>query len=77
LVASFLVFNLFIGIVINSMEEARSIEHRREREDERAAATASADPLDDLRVDVEDRMDALRTALDELETEMKAKARPA
>jgi voltage-gated sodium channel len=77
LVASFLVFNLFIGIVINSMEEARSIEHRREREEERAAATASADPLDDLRVDVEDRMDALRAALDELETEMKAKARPA
>lgn len=77
LVASFLVFNLFIGIVINSMEEARSIEHRRERESERAAATASADPLDDLRVDVEDRMDALRAALDELETEMKAKARPA
>jgi voltage-gated sodium channel len=77
LIASFLVFNLFIGIVINSMEEARSIEHRREREEERAAATASADPLDDLRVDVEDRMDALRAALDELETEMKANARSA
>jgi voltage-gated sodium channel len=77
LVASFLVFNLFIGIVINSMEEARAIEHRREREEERAAATASADPLDDLRVDVEDRMDALRAALDELESEMKAQARPA
>ncbi len=77
LVASFLVFNLFIGIVINSMEEARSIEHRREREAERAAAEESEDPLDDLRVDVEDRMDALRAALDELEAETKAKARPA
>jgi voltage-gated sodium channel len=76
LVASFLVFNLFIGIVINSMEEARAIEHRREREAERAAATASVDPLDDLRVDVEDRMDELRSALDELEAEMKAQ-RPA
>jgi voltage-gated sodium channel len=75
LVASFLVFNLFIGIVINSMEEARGIEHRREREAERAAATASADPMDDLRVDVEDRMDALRSALDELEAEMKARGR--
>jgi voltage-gated sodium channel len=76
LVASFLVFNLFIGIVINSMEEARSIEHRREREAERAAAEESEDPLDDLRVDVEDRMDALRAALDELETEMKAARTP-
>jgi voltage-gated sodium channel len=32
LLASFLIFNLFIGIVINSMEEARAIElHRAER----------------------------------------------
>jgi voltage-gated sodium channel len=73
LVASFLIFNLFIGIVINSMEEARAIEHRREREEERAAATLSEDPLDDLRVDVEDRMDALREALDELDREVKAR----
>lgn len=76
LVASFLVFNLFIGIVINSMEEARAIEHRREREADRAAADASADVMDDLRVDVEDRMDALRAALDELEAEMKARHAP-
>jgi voltage-gated sodium channel len=73
LVASFLIFNLFIGIVINSMEEARAIEHRREREGERAAAATTADPLDDLRIDVEDRIDALREALDELEREMKAR----
>jgi len=34
LVASFLIFNLFIGIVINSMEEARAIElHRAEAPD--------------------------------------------
>jgi hypothetical protein len=59
--------------VINSMEEARAIEHRREREEERAAATLSEDPLDDLRVDVEDRMDALREALDELDREVKAR----
>jgi voltage-gated sodium channel len=76
LVASFLVFNLFIGIVINSMEEARAIEHRRDREQERDAAASSEDPLDDIRVDVEDRIDALREALDELEQEMKARAAP-
>lgn len=75
LVASFLIFNLFIGIVINSMEEARSIEHRREREAERAAADLSADPIDDLKVDVEDRIDALRDALDELQQELKARDR--
>jgi voltage-gated sodium channel len=73
LLASFLIFNLFIGIVINSMEEARAIEHRREREAEREAADISTDPLDDLRIDVEDRMDELRAALDELERQLKAK----
>jgi voltage-gated sodium channel len=73
LLASFLIFNLFIGIVINSMEEARAIElHRAERElldqhradDERAHAIV-----------VEDRLRALRSALDELEREMRASRR--
>jgi voltage-gated sodium channel len=76
LVASFLVFNLFIGIVINSMEEARAIEHKRERDAEREAAAASVDPVDDLRVEVEDRIDELRGALDELEREIKARSLP-
>jgi voltage-gated sodium channel len=73
LVASFLIFNLFIGIVINSMEEARAIEHRRAREAEREAAQVTTDPIDDLRIDVEDRMDELRTALDELARRLKAR----
>lgn len=67
LVASFLVFNLFIGIVINSMEEARAIEHRRERE----AAALTEDPMDDLRADVEVKMDELRRALDDLQARVK------
>lgn len=67
LVASFLVFNLFIGIVINSMEEARAIEHRRDRE----AAALTEDPMDDLRADVEVRMDELRRALDDLQARVK------
>jgi len=70
LVASFLIFNLFIGIVINSMEEARAIElHRAERElldddevnDERAHA-----------VILRERLHHLKTAVEDLEREIEA-----
>lgn len=73
LLASFLIFNLFIGIVINSMEEARAIElHRAERElldddetnDERAHEVVLAD-----------RVRALRSAIDDLERELAARRR--
>jgi voltage-gated sodium channel len=73
LVASFLIFNLFIGIVINSMEEARAIElHRAEREvldddrtnDERAHA-----------VILRERLHHLKTAVDDLERELAAQER--
>ena len=71
LLASFLIFNLFIGIVINSMEEARAIElHRAER------ALLDDDTADDERahtVVVEERLRALRAAVDELEREVRAK----
>ena len=71
LLASFLIFNLFIGIVINSMEEARAIElHRAER------ALLDDDAADDEREDavvLEERLRALRAAVDELETEVRAK----
>ena len=71
LLASFLIFNLFIGIVINSMEEARAIElHRAERElledDEDDHERAHA-------VVLEERLRALRAAVDELEREVRAK----
>ena len=71
LLASFLIFNLFIGIVINSMEEARAIElHRAERElldddganDERAHAVV-----------LEERLRSVRAAVDELEREVRAR----
>jgi voltage-gated sodium channel len=75
LVASFLIFNLFIGIVINSMEEARAAEHRRERVAERAAAAVSEDPEDGLVVALEDRIDEMREALDALEDELRTRAR--
>jgi voltage-gated sodium channel len=75
LVASFLIFNLFIGIVINSMEEARAEEHRRERDAERTAAADSDDPEDGFVVGVEDRIDDLRQALDALEDELRTRTR--
>jgi voltage-gated sodium channel len=71
LLASFLIFNLFIGIVINSMEEARAIElHRAER------ALLDDDAADDERahaVVLEERLRALHAAVDELEREVRAK----
>jgi len=71
LLASFLIFNLFIGIVINSMEEARAIElHRAER------ALLDDDTADDERahaVVLEECLRVLRTAVDELEREVRAK----
>jgi voltage-gated sodium channel len=73
LVASFLIFNLFIGIVINSMEEARTIElHRAERElldddhvnDERAHAVV-----------LRERLHHLKSAVEDLEREIQAQGR--
>jgi voltage-gated sodium channel len=70
LVASFLIFNLFIGIVINSMEEARAIElHRAEKAllDDDAGNDEQAHAIV-----VEERLRALKGAVEELERELKA-----
>jgi voltage-gated sodium channel len=70
LIASFLIFNLFIGIVINSMEEARAIElHRAEREllDDDAANDEHAHA-----VVVEERLRGLKAAVEDLERELAA-----
>lgn len=70
LIAAFLVFNLFIGIVINSMEEAREIErHRAEKE------LLDDDPSNDGRahaVLIEERLRELRAVVDGLEREVRA-----
>ncbi len=63
LVAAFLLFNILIGVVINSLEEARVIEAARERAD-RIEHGGSAGPT------AQERLVALRHALDELETEV-------
>lgn len=70
LLASFLIFNLFIGIVINSMEEARAIElHRAER------ALLDDDTANDeeaRHVMVAERLHALKQAVEDLERELAA-----
>jgi voltage-gated sodium channel len=73
LIASFLIFNLFIGIVINSMEEARAIElHRAERE------VLDDDRANDKRahaVILRERLHHLKTAVEDLERELAAQER--
>jgi voltage-gated sodium channel len=61
LVAAFIVLNVLIGIVLNSMEEAREIERRR----------ALGDPHPPVHpAPVAERIAILRSALDELEQEL-------
>lgn len=64
LIAAFLIFNILIGIVINSLEEARAIEHARERAD-RLAHGGAAEPV------LEERIAEVRLALDQLEADLK------
>jgi voltage-gated sodium channel len=63
LVAAFIVLNVLIGIVLNSMEEAREIERRR--------ALGTTTELPDVHLaPVAERIQILRAALDELEQEL-------
>ena len=65
LITAFIVINVLIGIVLNSMEEAREIERRRrllESREQRAGPVAPAPVLE--------RIAILRSALDELEDEL-------
>lgn len=64
LVAAFLIFNILIGVVINSLEEARAIEAARERAD----AIEHGRPAGPT---VEERVLAVRAALDDLEADLR------
>jgi len=67
MLAAFLIFNILIGVVINSLEEARAIEQARERID-RLEQGGGPTP--------EERIATVREALDELEADLKQQ-RPA
>ena len=64
LIAAFLLFNILIGVVINSLEEARAIEHARERADR----LEHGDPDEPV---IEERIAEVRDALDRLEADVR------
>jgi voltage-gated sodium channel len=69
LVAAFIVLNVLIGVVLNSMEEAREHEHRRALREAYGADRPS--PIDpEAHAPVAERIAILRAALDELELEL-------
>jgi voltage-gated sodium channel len=69
LVAAFVVLNVLIGIVLNSMEEARELERRRALRDRYGVTRPS--PVDpEAHAPVAERIAILRKALDELELEL-------
>jgi len=71
MIAAFVVINVLIGIVLNSMEEAREAERRNAVRKRLGAERPSAvDP--DASAPVVERIAILRAALDELEAELSA-----
>lgn len=70
LIAAFIVINVLIGIVLNSMEEAREAESAPVVERLGAHGRPAVDP--DASAPVVERIGILRAALDELEAELSA-----
>jgi voltage-gated sodium channel len=69
LIAAFVVLNVLIGIVLNSLEEARELERRRAVRERHGVSRPS--PIDpDAHAHVAERILILRNALDELELEL-------
>jgi len=68
MLAAFLIFNILIGVVINSLEEARAIEHARDRMDRYEHGEVGPTP--------EERIATVREALDELEADLKQQRPP-
>jgi voltage-gated sodium channel len=77
LVAAFIVLNVLIGIVLNSMEEARELERRQAIRD-RYRGRGVQGPIDpEAHAHVVERIAILRSALDELEVELALDSAPA
>jgi voltage-gated sodium channel len=75
LVAAFIVLNVLIGVVLNSMEEARELERRRVLRERYGAERPS--PIDpEAHAPVAERIVILRRALDELEVELAVGSAP-
>lgn len=74
LLASFLVFNLFIGIVLNSMEEARAAELRR-AEAELHDDVDGPEDEDAAQLALQERVHAIRDHLDRIDSDLEAMRR--
>ena len=69
LLAAFIVLNVLIGVVLNSMEEARELDRRQALRDRHGVTRPS--PVDpEAHAHVAERIVILRSALDELELEL-------
>ena len=75
LLASFLVFNLFIGIVLNSMEEARAEELRRAEAELRDGEPDGPDDEEAAALALRERVKAIRDHLDNIDSDLEALAR--
>lgn len=71
LLASFLVFNLFIGIVLTSMEEARAAELRR-AEAEMADEKLKSSDMEAARLALRERIHGIRDHLNNIESDLEA-----
>jgi voltage-gated sodium channel len=58
LIAAFLIFNILIGVVVNSLEDARAIEHARERADRLEHADPEAPVVEERIAEALDRLEA-------------------
>jgi voltage-gated sodium channel len=75
LIAALLVLNILIGVVINSLDEARELEWERKQEERRAAAAASLDAADERRIRLLAHLHELRQAVEALEHDLVATER--
>jgi voltage-gated sodium channel len=69
LIASFLLINILLAVIINSIEESRKAEREEEREHRREEAEAAGEAYDEA-AETEERLRALRDALDDLEGQL-------
>ncbi|GGV29069.1 ion transporter [Streptomyces spectabilis] len=67
LIASFVLVNVLIGVVITSLDEARTMEEQQARERGRPSAADAADATDDAEHELRTRIATARRALDDLE----------
>lgn len=72
LVASFLLLNILIGVVIDSLDKAREMEFTRAQAERRAAAAATEGVEDDAAVELLQHVHELRGTLESIEREARA-----